>query len=255
MFPLARFGDSLLQGVVDACPGRVIAVGVERPSISGATWVVDLNPGGGPGAGIWSGLTHVTTDYVFISAGDQQLEASDVAAICDAAIGHEGAWAVREDGQGQPLCACVRANVLRELLADTQGVNVSPLRLLSSRDMVGVSVRELVDVDSWADVSRILKHQAVGAPARSESHMDQITQMWLTRVAILLDVDYHEVPIEELLNLTRDVAHGVERKSAPLTTFLVGYAAGKKSLSAAELSELVKHISNAVDEWSNVDNG
>lgn len=255
MFRLARLGDTLLQGVVNACPGRVIAVGVERPTITGATWVADLNPSGGPGAGIWSGLDHVETDYVFISAGDQQLKAQDVAAICETALGHDGAWAIRADGQGQPLCACVRVDVLRELLSTTQGVNVSPLRLLSTRDMVGVSVRELIDVDSWTDVARILKHRDIGAQVGRESHMDQTTQMWLTRVATLLDVDYHDVPIDELLELTRDVAHGVERKSAPLTTFLVGYAAGKKSLTADELSELIKHISHAVDEWSNVDLG
>ena len=52
---------------------------------------------------------------------------------------------------------------------------------------------------------------------------------------------------------TRDVAHGVERKSAPLTTFLLGFAAGKESLSKTEVTDLISKISHAVSEWENVE--
>jgi hypothetical protein len=83
--------------------------------------------------------------------------------------------------------------------------------------------------------------------------MDQITQMWLARVAARLEVDQHNVPVAELLDLTREVAHGVERKSAPLTTFLLGYAAGTKSLKADEIANLITVLSNAVAEWETVD--
>ena len=83
--------------------------------------------------------------------------------------------------------------------------------------------------------------------------MDQITQMWLARVAAILEVDQHEVPVSELLDLTREVAHGVERKSAPLTTFLLGYAAGAKSLKANEVKNLIEVLTNAVAEWETVD--
>ncbi|MFM1777927.1 MAG: hypothetical protein RL741_545, partial [Actinomycetota bacterium] len=48
-------------------------------------------------------------------------------------------------------------------------------------------------------------------------------------------------------------AHGVERKSAPLTTYLLGYAAGKKSLTSAEVTDLLSHVSKAVQEWETVD--
>ena len=83
--------------------------------------------------------------------------------------------------------------------------------------------------------------------------MDQITQMWLARVATLLNVDQHEMLTAELLDLTREVAHGVERKSAPLTTFLLGYAAGKDSLTPDEVRKLIEAVSNAVAEWQVVD--
>ena len=247
MLPLGESGVALLADVVDSCPARVFVVGLPRDLDQGRiTWLSDLNPGGGPAAGIWTGLAHVESDYVFISAADQTLNRATVAAIISAAQGQDGAWAVRTDGTGQPLCACVRAQLLRDLLASTQGINQSPLRLLSGLQMVGVSVNpgQVVDFDTWNDVVKAIK---------GSTSMDQITQMWLTRVGALLEVDQHEVPVAQLLDLTREVAHGVERKSAPLTTFLLGYAAGAKSLKADEIANLITVLSKAVAEWETVD--
>jgi molybdopterin-guanine dinucleotide biosynthesis protein A len=250
MLPLGLSGETLLADIIKSCPGKVFVVGNPREiGIDTAhlvTWVPDLNPGGGPAAGIWSGLTSVTSEYVFISAADQTLSSDTVSTLIAAALGRDGAWAIRSDGSGQPLCACVRTDLLRELLMPTQGVNQSPLRLLSTLKLVGVNVNpdQVVDFDSWQDVAKAVN--------RSEA-MDQITQMWMTRVATLLDVDPHEVLTSELLDLTRKVAHGVERKSAPLTTFLLGYAAGKDSLKPEEVRKLIETVSNAVAEWQIVD--
>lgn len=250
MLPLGLGGNALIADVIQSCPGKVFIVGYPREigtvANESVTWVPDLNPGGGPAAGIWSGLTKVSSEYVFISAADQTLSPETVGKLIEAASGNDGAWAIRSDGSGQPLCACVLTELLRGLLAATQGVNQSPLRLLSSLEMVGVNVNpnQVVDFDTWQDVAKAIKG--------SES-MDQITQMWMARVATLLDVDSHEVLTSELLDLTREVAHGVERKSAPLTTFLLGYAAGKDSLSPDEVRKLIETVSNAVAEWQVVD--
>lgn len=250
MLPLGLSGNALLADVIKSCPGKVFVVGYPRSldatSDEVATWISDLNPDGGPAAGIWSGLENVTSDYVFISAADQTLNSETVNKLVKAASGNDGAWAIRSDGSGQPLCACVRTEKLRVLLEPTQGINQSPLRLLSSLNMVGVEVnpKQVVDFDTWQDVAKAVK----GSEA-----MDQITQMWMARVATLLDVDPHEVLTSELLDLTRDVAHGVERKSAPLTTFLLGYAAGKDSLNPDEVRKLIETVSNAVSEWQIVD--
>jgi molybdopterin-guanine dinucleotide biosynthesis protein A len=250
MLPLGLSGETLLADIIKSCPGKVFVVGNPREiGIDTAhlvTWVPDLNPGGGPAAGIWSGLTSVTSEYVFISAADQTLSSDTVSTLIAAALGRDGAWAIRSDGNGQPLCACVRTELLRDLLTSTQGANQSPLRLLSSLQMVGVNVNpdQVVDFDTWQDVAKAVN----GSEA-----MDQITQMWMTRVATLLDVDPHEVLTAELLDLTREVAHGVERKSAPLTTFLLGYAAGKDSLSPDDVRKLIETVSNAVAEWQIVD--
>jgi molybdopterin-guanine dinucleotide biosynthesis protein A len=250
MLPIGLRGKTLIEDVIESCPGKVFVVGYPREigiKINNlVTWVPDLNPGGGPAAGIWSGIPHVSTEYVFVSAADQTLSAETVSQLIGKAHGNDGAWAIRSDGSGQPLCACVRVDLLRDLLAPTQGINQSPLRLLSSLKMVGVEVNpdQVVDFDTWQDVAREVK---------GRDAMDQITQMWMTRVAALLDVDPHEVLTTELLDLTRDVAHGVERKSAPLTTFLLGYAAGKNSLSPDEVRNLIATVSSAVAEWQIVD--
>ena len=250
MLPLGLSGKTLLEDVIASCPGKVFVVGNPREiaNFSGDSviWVADLNPGGGPAAGLWSGLTNVTSEYVFISAADQTLSSKTVSALIEAALGNDGAWAIRSDGSGQPLCACVRTDLLRDLLSPTQGVNQSPLRLLSTLKMVGVNVNpdQVVDFDSWQDVAKAVN---------GSEKMDQITQMWMARVATLLDVDPHDVLTSELLDLTREVAHGVERKSAPLTTFLLGYAAGKDSLKPEEVRQLIQTVSNAVAEWQIVD--
>jgi molybdopterin-guanine dinucleotide biosynthesis protein A len=250
MLPLGLGGNALIADVIQSCPGKVFIVGYPREigTVTNelVTWVADLNPGGGPAAGIWSGITQVSSEYVFISAADQTLSSETVGNLIAAATGNDGAWAIRSDGSGQPLCACVRTELLRELLASTQGVNQSPLRLLSNLEMVGVNVNpnQVVDFDTWQDVAKAVK----GSDA-----MDQITQMWMARIANLLNVDSHDVLTSELLDLTRDVAHGVERKSAPLTTFLLGYAAGKDSLTPDEVRKLIETVSHAVAEWQVVD--
>lgn len=50
---------------------------------------------------------------------------------------------------------------------------------------------------------------------------------YLATLAVSLGLPPNEVDITALLDLARDAAHGVARPSAPLTTFLVGLAAGR----------------------------
>lgn len=54
--------------------------------------------------------------------------------------------------------------------------------------------------------------------------------------ALELPADF-ELDLDEVLDLARDAAHGVARPAAPVTTFLVGYAAGLKGGGAARVSE------------------
>ena len=49
---------------------------------------------------------------------------------------------------------------------------------------------------------------------------------WVAALAAELEVDPAVVDVRHLLDVARDAAHRVDRPAAPLTTFLVGYAAG-----------------------------
>ena len=53
---------------------------------------------------------------------------------------------------------------------------------------------------------------------------------WLTRLGTELgtdDVGLEDAVVRDLLDLTREAAHGVERIAGPLTTFLIGVAVGR----------------------------
>ncbi|WP_211373682.1 DUF6457 domain-containing protein [Cellulomonas fimi] len=49
---------------------------------------------------------------------------------------------------------------------------------------------------------------------------------WVAAVVAELEIPRDVVDVALVLDLARDAAHGVDRPAAPLTTFLVGYAAG-----------------------------
>ena len=56
---------------------------------------------------------------------------------------------------------------------------------------------------------------------------------WLSEVAVTLGIDVSVLDEQAVLDLARDAAHHVARPAAPLTTFLVGYAAGRRSADTA----------------------
>ncbi|WP_420124584.1 DUF6457 domain-containing protein [Nakamurella sp.] len=65
---------------------------------------------------------------------------------------------------------------------------------------------------------------------------------WITRAGAALDLPADAIPPERrdaLLDLTRDVAHGVARIAGPLTCYLVGIAVG----SGADPAEALARVS------------
>lgn len=63
---------------------------------------------------------------------------------------------------------------------------------------------------------------------------------WAAKLAVALGVDGFEVPVQLVLDLARDAAHGIARPAAPLTTFLVGYAAARRGGSPEDIAELAE---------------
>ena len=72
-------------------------------------------------------------------------------------------------------------------------------------------------------------------------------EAWMKALAGELGVEI-DADVNELLDLARRAAHGVDRPAAPLTTFLVGYAAGR-SASATAVADAVRTAGAAIDQW------
>lgn len=69
---------------------------------------------------------------------------------------------------------------------------------------------------------------------------DDVLAAWTTELADALGLpEGSDLDISQVLDLARDAAHGVARPAAPLTTFLVGYAAGLRGGGAPAISDAV----------------
>lgn len=60
----------------------------------------------------------------------------------------------------------------------------------------------------------------------TDDNSTAVLEGWIRALSAELGLPDELVPIGTLLDLARDAAHSVARPAAPLTTFLVGYAAG-----------------------------
>lgn len=60
---------------------------------------------------------------------------------------------------------------------------------------------------------------------------------WTAAVQAALGTEA-DVDIHLILDVARDAAHAVERPAAPLTTFLLGYAAAQRGGSAEDVSDV-----------------
>jgi hypothetical protein len=74
--------------------------------------------------------------------------------------------------------------------------------------------------------------------------LEDWTRALLADLGLALDVDEGLV-----LELARDAAHGVARPAAPLTTFLVGYAAGLRGGGDGEVRAAAGTASALAGRW------
>ncbi|MFI1014601.1 NTP transferase domain-containing protein [Streptomyces sp. NPDC020965] len=228
-------GRPLLDRVLGACreAGRTVVVGGRRATARPVVWAREEPTGGGPLAALDAGVRQLAGENqaVLVFSADLPFLGEPTVRRLLEALGTgrpegggqpEGVLVVDADGREQPLVAVYRAEPLRRelaLLATEHGSLAGlPLRLLTNElDLARIDAGPLAsfDCDTWEDIS--------AARARIREHGNVLDE-WITAVkdelGIELDVDTHA-----LLDLARDAAHGVARPAAPLTTFLVGYAA------------------------------
>ncbi|SFY49446.1 hypothetical protein STEPF1_02684 [Streptomyces sp. F-1] len=71
---------------------------------------------------------------------------------------------------------------------------------------------------------------------------------WIAAVKTELGVDL-DVDIAGLLDMTKVVAQGVARPAAPLTSFLVGYAAAQAGGGTAAVAEANRKVAVLAERW------
>jgi hypothetical protein len=72
---------------------------------------------------------------------------------------------------------------------------------------------------------------------------------WIDELSDLLDVDA-EVDEALVLDLARDAAHNVQRAAAPITTYLLGYAAALHQANPERLERLAAAASELAEKWN-----
>lgn len=71
---------------------------------------------------------------------------------------------------------------------------------------------------------------------------------WTDHVRRDLDIGL-DLDLRALLDATRDVAHAVERPAAPVTAFLIGYAAARRGGSKADVAAVTARVLELVADW------
>lgn len=251
-------GLPLLDRVLRAAApvgGRLLVAGPERPLLPGTpvpTWCREDPPGGGPVAGVAAALARVRTPRVFVLAVDLPFLTVDALRVLAAA--GPAAFAIDAAGVDQGLLGVWPTAALRAAMPTdpagrswrriTAGIPAARVRL------PGDPAPE-TDCDTAADVARARSEAGDETgpvttagdtepdPATGDTEPDAL-DAWVLRVRSELDLP--DVDATALLDLARDVAHGVARPAAPLTTFLVGLAAGRSGGRGDDVSALVARV-------------
>ncbi|UGY92640.1 NTP transferase domain-containing protein [Streptomyces gobiensis] len=241
-------GRSLLDRTLAACANaaRTVVVGPRRPTYRHVVWTREERPGGGPLAAIDAGLREVKEDTVLVLSGDLPFLRAETVRRLTAAPGQDGA--IVNDGRDQPLLGAYRTESLRRelaLLATEHGrLDNLPLRLLTAEltlsRITTATPPEALDCDTWEDIA------AARARIREHGH---VLDEWISAVKAELGIDL-DVDTDELLDLARDAAHGVARPAAPLTTFLVGYAAAQRGGSPEEVAAAARKAAVLAARWA-----
>ncbi|MER6156815.1 NTP transferase domain-containing protein [Streptomyces sp. NPDC001868] len=252
--PAVRVGGrALLDRVLTACAGAgaTVVVADPRPTARPVLWAREEPLGGGPLAALGAGLGHTTAPYVLVLSADLPfLDEEAVRRLLDALLTGagqaDGVLVTDPDGRDQPLVAVYRAEALRRelarLAAEHDGLTGLPLRRLTAALRLTRITDPLAsfDCDTWDDIA------AARARIREHGH---VLDEWISVVKDELGIDL-DVDITELLDLARDAAHSVARPAAPLTTFLVGYAAARAGGGPEAVTEAARKASALALSWA-----
>ncbi|WP_435879017.1 NTP transferase domain-containing protein [Streptomyces griseoluteus] len=252
-------GRALLDRVLAACADAATTVVVADPRATTrpVRWAREEPAGGGPVAALGAGLRLTTAEYAVVLSADLPFLGADtvhrlLATLRDGDA--DGAMLTDDDGRDQPLVAAYRTASLRRALADLatgqggQGVHAGrggltglPLRRLTGALRLIRLTDPLAsfDCDTWEDIAH--------ARARIREH-GHVLNEWITAVKDELGIEL-DVDTRVLLDAARDVAHGVARPAAPLTTFLIGYAAAQGKGDAESVAKASAKVTDLAARW------
>ncbi|GAB2605539.1 DUF6457 domain-containing protein [Pseudactinotalea suaedae] len=74
-------------------------------------------------------------------------------------------------------------------------------------------------------------------------------QSWVEHLCTTLGVDSSAVELRALLDMTRDVAHHVDRPAAPVSAFIVGLAAARQGGTPEAVRVACGRASEAALAW------
>ncbi|MFJ9753735.1 NTP transferase domain-containing protein [Streptomyces sp. NPDC101149] len=247
-------GRALLDRVLAACAGAAttVVVAEPRPTARPVVWAREEPPGGGPVAALGAGLSRTTAGYVVVLSADLPfVDQETLRRLLGGLAASDAEGAVLTDGEGrdQTLVAAYRSAALRRELArlstEHAGLNGLPLRRLVAR-LALVRICDPVasfDCDTWDDIAT--------ARTRIREH-EHVLDEWISAVKDELGIDL-DVDTGVLLDLARDAAHGVARPAAPLTTFLVGYAAAQSGGGPEAVAEAARKAAALALRWADED--
>ncbi|MGV9379819.1 NTP transferase domain-containing protein [Nonomuraea sp. NPDC003707] len=283
-------GRSLVEHVVTAVADArtTIVVGPERP-IPGVVFVREDPPRSGPVPALAAGLNGVTAPWVVLLAGDLPLiTAPHVTALLNAATTQPPnttadpapPTATAGDPAPQPPAAPARPTS-RGVVASASGDAREPAPeegQVGGVVMVDDGGREQWLAGVWPTAR--LKRALAAYPGRSlkgllgpltavrlalpgrpwfdcdtmddleEARMNVLNE-WTVLACEELGIDPATVDRDLILDLTKEVAHGVARPAAPLTAYLLGLAQGAGTApddAAAKLITLAKNWGQATAE-------
>lgn len=204
-------------------------------------------PYGGPAAGIAAGVTTLAaadpaqSDYTAVLACDMPRVEAATSRLVESLPGEahsDGVLACDDEHRLQPLVAIYKTATLVSALAAQRrsgGLDgQSVFRLIAPLNLTPILVpeRSTDDVDTWMDAEKFgIKMPGTQGNNEGEIMTDRdeenkILTTWSGRLADALQILDLEVEQKVILGLAGSAAHSVIRPAGPVTTFLVGYAAG-----------------------------
>lgn len=252
--------DRLLAATADALE-RIVVGPASATSAAAHRSVRESPPFGGPALALRAGVDALATspDVVDVLAVDLRHPAQ-VAALLATWTPHpdtDGALLVI-DGRPQYLAARIRLDPLRRALATVApGESLrrayAPLRL----DELAAPSALAADFDTLDDIrdggASIPLAPRIGATMAT---LPEGLDTWNEHCATALGLDPAEVPLETLLSTTGVVAHSVVRPAAPITSFLVGLAAGRGTVPSVEAGlTLARELAQQWERAAGVESG